>query len=86
MPDLTQIETIDAPGVILRGEILPCQGGGNLRWTFIERAALAVDITARSERRWYSAHDLIRIRAKLRAEGEPMPPLSVGEAEPPHWK
>jgi hypothetical protein len=77
IPWRERVVTIDAPGVILRGEILPCHGGGNLRWTYIERTALAVDNATLSEHRWGSAHDLIHIRAKLRAEGVPMPSLGA---------
>ena len=44
IPWTARVVGIDEPGFILRGEMLPRNGGRGLRWTSIEKAALTVDI------------------------------------------
>jgi hypothetical protein len=60
------VVALDTPGFVHRGHLLP---SSRRPWKEIERVALDVDPSAWPERRWCSAHESLRIRAALAAEG-----------------
>jgi hypothetical protein len=60
------VVALDTPGFVHRGHLLP---SSRRPWKEIERVALDVDPAAWPERRWCSAHETLRIRAALAAEG-----------------
>lgn len=61
---------LDAPGLIRLAHLVP---RGQRFWERVERVATEADLSLLKERRWCSAHELLRIRTRLRAEGVPMP-------------
>lgn len=61
---------LDAPGLIRLAHLVP---RGQRFWERVERVATEADLSLLEERRWCSAHELLRFRARLRAEGVPMP-------------
>jgi hypothetical protein len=60
------VVALDTPGFVHLGLLLP---SSRRPWKETERLALAVDPAAWPERRWCSAHETLRIRAALEAEG-----------------
>ena len=60
------VVALDAPDLIRPGKGLP---SSRQPWKLMEQAALDVDPATWPERRWCSAHESLRIRAALAAEG-----------------
>jgi hypothetical protein len=60
------VVALDTPRFVRLGHVLP---SARRPWIWVEQAALEVDPVAYPVRRWCIAHESLRIRAALAAEG-----------------